>query len=416
MAPSRAPSVQLLRSLRSSDVYSGASSTTRAFSTSCRQHEEEVVVQRESFYRNPKPETAFVPRLERRLAAAGTPPIGSRRRRMAIAQSQGVLFDQLPFQCFQEARKVLIEDRQEKLQQIQTMRDRIARLQQSDGNALHRGGEQYKQKRLESMRTELEHLKILADVNDPNVKRRFEDGKGDMSKPIYRFLADRKWRDYVQKILIQRITQMKVVPDVVPHCDPIVDVKIKFGRTNVQAGDFVDSAISEKPCQLTVQSFEKDPKLITIAIVDPDVPNLETDSFNSRCHFLASNVQIDALTPHLDLAKLAEEQILVPWLPPTAQKGSPYHRLSIVLFQQKDNISVDKAVALRNIQQTDFRTRSFMTRHMLTPIGASLFRTKWDDNMGAVMQRAGIDGAELELKRVKVQPLPYKRRNPSTFR
>lgn len=58
------------------------------------------------------------------------------------------------------------------------MRNRIARLQTSDGADLHRGGEAYKQKRLDSMRKDLEHLKILADINDPNVKRRFEDGKG----------------------------------------------------------------------------------------------------------------------------------------------------------------------------------------------------------------------------------------------
>lgn len=97
---------------------------------------------------------------------------------MAIAQSQGIPFDQLPFQCFQEARKVLIEDRREKLKQIETMRVRIARLQETNGNELHKGGESYKQKRLASMRKELEHLKILADINDPNVKRRFEDKKG----------------------------------------------------------------------------------------------------------------------------------------------------------------------------------------------------------------------------------------------
>lgn len=177
MAPSRAPSVQLLRSLRNLDLNSSSTQATRAFSTTC-QTREDGTIQRESFYRSPNPETVFVPRLERKLEAAGTPPIGSRRRRMAIAQSQGLSFDQLPFQCFQEARKILIADRQEKLNQIETMRSRIARLQQSDGNALHRGGEAYKQKRLDSMRKDLEHLKILADINDPNVKRRFEDGKG----------------------------------------------------------------------------------------------------------------------------------------------------------------------------------------------------------------------------------------------
>ena len=184
MAPSRAPSAQLLRSLRSLDLNAGPSHAIRAISTSCR-YAEEAQVQRESFYKNPKPETAFVPRLERKLTAAGTPPIGSRRRRMAIAQSQGVPFDQLPFQCFQEARKVLIEDRLEKLKQIDTMRARMARLQDSKGDDLHRSGEPYKQKRLTSMRKELEHLKILADINDPNVKRRFEDKKGEYINVVH---------------------------------------------------------------------------------------------------------------------------------------------------------------------------------------------------------------------------------------
>lgn len=352
---------------------------------------------------------------------------------MALAQSQGIPFDQMPFQCFQEARKILIEDRQEKLKQIDTMRKRIARLEQMDGNAVHRGGEAYKQKRMESMRKELEHLKILADINDPNVKKRFEDGKGvhnnaldhdnglieragDMSKPIYRFLADRKWREYRRKILEQRIAQLNVVPDVLPHCDPIVDVKLSFGRNSVQPGDFVDSQISEKPCRLSIQSFEKEPKLVTIAIVDPDVPNLETDSFDSRCHFLATNIQITATTPQVDLATLGEEQVLVPWLAPTALKGGPYHRLSILVLQQKDNTSIEREVAMKNIRQKDFRLRSLITKHMLHPIGASLFRIKWDENMAGVMARAGIDGADMELKRVKVEPLPYKRRNPSTFR
>ena len=177
MAPSRAPSAQLLRSLRNLDLATTKSpQSCRTFTSSCQQYQE--AVQFKSFYKNPNPETAFVPRLERKLVAAGTPPIGSRRRRMAIAQSQGVPFDQLPYQCFQEARKVLIEDRQEKLKQIDLMRARIARLQETDTSAGQKGGEAYKQRRLESMRAELEHLKILADINDPNVKRRFEDGKG----------------------------------------------------------------------------------------------------------------------------------------------------------------------------------------------------------------------------------------------
>lgn len=237
-----------------------------------------------------------------------------------------------------------------------------------------------------------------------------------MSKPIYRYLADRKWREYRRKILVQRITQFKLVADVVPYCDPTVEIKMRFGKNNVQAGDFVDSAVSENPCQLFVQSFEKGEQLVTIAVVDPDVPNLATDGFDSRCHFLAANIRLTPTTPNINLAKLSTDQVLIPWMPPTAQKGSPYHRLSIIVLQQKDNIAIDQAIAVKNMDQDNFSVRRLMTKHLLQPITATLFRTKWDDNMGGVMARAGIEGADMEFKRVKVEPLPYKRRNPSTFR
>lgn len=87
-----------------------------------------------------------------------------------------VPFEQLPYQCFQEARNVLSEDREEKIAQISKMRKRIANLEATDAAAA--GGEPHKQHRLFSMRNELENLKILADINDPMVKKRFEDGLG----------------------------------------------------------------------------------------------------------------------------------------------------------------------------------------------------------------------------------------------
>ena len=45
---------------------------------------------------------------------------------------------------------------------------------------MHRAGEQFKQKQLVSLRSYLEYLKIQADINDPAVKRKFEDGLGKL--------------------------------------------------------------------------------------------------------------------------------------------------------------------------------------------------------------------------------------------
>lgn len=237
-----------------------------------------------------------------------------------------------------------------------------------------------------------------------------------MNKPIYRYLAERKWREYRRQIQIQRITQMNVVPDVIPNCDPVLDVSMAFGRRQIPPGNFVESKTSEQPVRLRMQAFERGQKLLTIAVVDPDIPNLDTDSFDSNCHFLATNVPITPTTANVNLGDLSANQVLLPWLPPTAQKGSPYHRLAIVIFQQKDNTQIDNEAAKQRVKREGFSARALMTRHMLTPIAATLFRTKWDDHMADVMTRHGVEGVGVELKRKKVEPLPYKRRNPSSFR
>jgi large subunit ribosomal protein L35 len=239
-----------------------------------------------------------------------------------------------------------------------------------------------------------------------------------MNKPIYRYLADRKWREYRRLILVQRITQMKVIPDVLPQCDPTVDVKLYFGRRAIQPGQFVDSRVSTIPPKLTIQAFERGEKLVTIALVDPDVPNVETNGFNYRCHYLAVNVPISPVNTRVDLSTLSNDsQVVLPWLPPVAQKGSPYHRLSLFIMEQKDSKPLDfGAVKESEADRDDLLLRTLEEKYHLKPIGAHLFRNQWDDGMAEVMKEIGFEGADIELRRKRVEPLPYKRRNPASFR
>jgi large subunit ribosomal protein L35 len=211
---------------------------------------------------------------------------------------------------------------------------------------------------------------------------------------------------------------MRVIPDILPHCDPIVDVKLYFGGRSIQPGQFVDSKMSLNTPKLNIQSFEKGEKLVTIAIINPDIPNVETNGFDYRCHYLAVNVPISPTHTLVDLAKLSEEsQVLLHWLPPAAQKGSPYHRLSLFVMEQKDGQPLDiAAVKEKGIVRDDLRLRTLESRYHLKPIGAHLFRNQWDENTDEVMKQSGMEDAELELRRKRVEPLPYKRRNPSSFR
>src|SRR2546423_10350424 len=176
-APSKA-ALQCLRSLASTAKAEHICQLARPFATSpiAQNQVQTEATPKDSFYRSPDPATVFVPRLERRLTRAGTPPIGSRRRRVALHGTSNVPFEQLPYQCFQEARKILLADREEKIKQTAVERARIARLREADPELS--GGELRKQNRLRSMHRTLEKLKILADINDPLVKKRFEDGLG----------------------------------------------------------------------------------------------------------------------------------------------------------------------------------------------------------------------------------------------
>ncbi len=123
------------------------------------------------------PNTVATPRLERRLhRETRQQPIGSRRRRAALQSTANIPFEQLPYQCFQEARSLLLADRVNKLSQIEEERRRIAKIQAT--SAEHFGGEYVKKGRLVRMQKYLEELKILADINDPVIKKRFEDGEG----------------------------------------------------------------------------------------------------------------------------------------------------------------------------------------------------------------------------------------------
>ncbi|PGH05156.1 hypothetical protein AJ80_08392 [Polytolypa hystricis UAMH7299] len=384
-------------------------------STTPAQEEAQAEPASPSFSQTPNPELVSSPRLERKLMRAGISPIGSRRRRAALQGSANIPFEQLPYQCFQEARNVLMEDREAKVKLIEAERAKIAKLRATDASEVT-GGEDMKQKRLKSMENRIEVMKIYADINDPMVKKRFEDGLGDMNRPIYRYLANRKWREYRRPVLVQRITQMNVVPDVLPHADPTVDVKLYFGRRDIHPGDFVTTRVSADMPRLGIQSFEKGEKLVTIAFIDPDVPNAEADGFDYRCNFLAINIPISHVSTYVALDKLSESQVVLPWYPPYALKGSPYHRVSVFIMEQKDQAPLDRDAVAAKAEREGLRLRSLETRHQLKPIGAHLFRTKWDETTEAVMNERGIEGVDVEFRRKRVEPLPYKRRNPSSFR
>ena len=149
----------------------------RTFATSTVRSEELTTTTQTTTLDSPlDPNLVSTRRDERKLIRSGINPIGSRRRRAALQSTSNIPFEYLPYQCFQEALQIIRADRQEKLQQIEVERKRIAKMRDLD--PAHCGGEAAKKGRLLSMERYLHELKILADINDPVIKKRFEDGQG----------------------------------------------------------------------------------------------------------------------------------------------------------------------------------------------------------------------------------------------
>ena len=80
---------------------------------------------------------------------------------------------------------------------------------------------------------------------------------------------DRKWREYRRPVLMQRLTQMNVIPDVLPKIDPVVEVQVRFRGKGIQPGAMVDSLQTERPPTFKVIPFTRDKKLCTVVVVDP---------------------------------------------------------------------------------------------------------------------------------------------------
>jgi large subunit ribosomal protein L35 len=227
-----------------------------------------------------------------------------------------------------------------------------------------------------------------------------------MSKPIYRHYADRRWRAMDRKITMQRIEQFFIVPDLLPKFDPTADVKLSFRGERVSPGSMLDSRVTEIPPSLRVHVFDKGERLLSVVVVDADVPNAEDGSFGIRCHFLAANIPWDPTKSSLPLARVAAAggDVAVPWLPPFSQKGAPYHRLAIFVLEHKDRVSPEELAKLY-AGRDGFALASLRNKLRASPVGFTMFRTVWDEGTAAVMERHGIPGADVEFKREKYDSL-----------
>lgn len=216
---------------------------------------------------------------------------------------------------------------------------------------------------------------------------------------------------------MQRVEQMNVIPDLLPYIDAVASVEVSFPGCKVQPGQFVDSRHSQTAPNLNIQVYDAGPRLVTIAVVDSDVPNEETDSFSRRCHGVFANIEISPTDGRVFLNQEKHAgSVAVPWIPPTAQKGAPYHRLTVIVMQHLHGQKLDIEDIKEKTIREGWHPQAFMAQHKLKAVGITMFRTQWDEGMEMVMNRHGIAGADIAFKRTIPEKLPYKKKDSKRYR
>ncbi|KAL4065768.1 phosphatidylethanolamine-binding protein [Scleroderma yunnanense] len=258
---------------------------------------------------------------------------------------------------------------------------------------------------IHEMERKLGILEVQSQVNLPEVRWKVRNGMADMSTAVDRHIVERRWREEGRlDELMERIHQMFVVPDVVPHLHPSLDLRVTYpehlverrhnGESSkrkhalVEPGTYLHPEQTIEPPKLYTDVFHTDTRFYTLLLLDPDVPDEANGMFQTYLHWLQPNIPLSALSP----SPVADMNTHTEYIPPHPQKGTPYHRYTVLLLPQKSHISVP---VFSRDQRHGFSVRDFIDTYDLDLSaggGAFMWREVWDDAVSSIYK--GILGVE----------------------
>ncbi|KII86518.1 hypothetical protein PLICRDRAFT_165126 [Plicaturopsis crispa FD-325 SS-3] len=237
-------------------------------------------------------------------------------------------------------------------------------------------------------------LEVQSEINLPDVRWKTANGMADLSKPVYRHLVEQRWRsEGALDLLMERIYQMNVVPDVLPELHPSFDLRINFPE-GVAPGQYVKSS-AWKPVEpgvyllpqqtrhsprLFTTVFHTDTRLYTLLMVDPDFPDEEVQGFQNFLHWMQPNIPLSSSSSAIPSSIFTH----TPYIPPHPQRGTKYHRYVLLLLPQSSEITVPRLVRGERLR---FDVRGFMEKYGLDGAkggGAHMWREVWDEDVSKI--------------------------------
>ncbi|KAJ1680211.1 mitochondrial 54S ribosomal protein YmL35 [Spiromyces aspiralis] len=235
-----------------------------------------------------------------------------------------------------------------------------------------------------NLRRQYEKHMVKAFINDGEVLWNAKNQRFDLSQPVYRYLKQKQWKERPLEVLMQRITQMYIVPDAIDPKKlviPSARLDLKFGGLNdekpIEPGAVIPPELAREPPTLALTTFHEDTKHHTLLVADLDYPNEDAQTYNEKCLWMVTNIPANM---HNE-GEFALGETVIPYLAPHPARGTKRHRYAFIVYRQGE--SGDNRIDPSNLKGLDriVRLRDLATELDLQPIGVSFFRAEWNESV-----------------------------------
>ncbi|KAH9836712.1 PEBP-like protein [Rhodofomes roseus] len=243
-------------------------------------------------------------------------------------------------------------------------------------------------------------LEIQSEINLPDVRWNAMNGMADMNQLIYRHLTEKRWREEGGlDLLMERIHQMHVVPDLLPDLRPTIDLRLNFPEPppkdiyrrarvkrryqKMEPGMYLLPEQTWRPPMLYTSVWHTDTRLYTLFMIDLDVPDEANETFQAYLHWMHPNIPLSAFSP----SPISIPHPHTHYIPPHPQRGTPYHRYVILLLPQSSHTEPIKLPKLSDAARLGFNLRAFTEEHGFDGSkggGAHMWREVWDETVSKI--------------------------------
>lgn len=233
----------------------------------------------------------------------------------------------------------------------------------------------------------------------------------DLSQPVYREYARKKWAEHDRMVTMQRMEQLHMIPDTLPTVEPTADVKVKFPHNAdaefalwVEPGTVLPGFAVAQPPTVQIRQFDdiEPDTLYTVAMVNPDTPDVAANSFLTTLHWGLANVLLPDAQGILGTKWQMEnaDKVFYDYVPLTPEKNAgEFQRACLWVWRQPGKIDVG------SVNGEHFDIRQFAEAHQLTAVGGHLWRQKYDRLVPLLRQQYGLPEGRVFHRVRKAHPM-----------